>query len=303
MAMTVFSRMTAVVALALCTAFATAQAEEVTVKQGDTTLRGELTLADGKTAKDGVILMLHGTLAHNKMEIMQSLADLLKAKGYNTLSANLSFGMDKRPSEMLDCSIEHRHKHEDAVAELDTWMNWLKGQGASKVVLLGHSRGGNQVSWYAAEKDSALLQKVVAISPMTWDAASAAKEYEERYKKPLVDVLAEAQKLVDAGKGDTVMELPGFVYCEKAKATANAVLSYYKDDKRKNTPSLLAKIKKPMLIVMGSADEVVADLPAKLEGIKQDNLKVETIDGADHFYMDLYADELADKVATFVDWK
>jgi pimeloyl-ACP methyl ester carboxylesterase len=50
-------------------------------------------------------------------------------------------------------------------------MNWLKAQGASKVVLLGHSRGGNQVSWYAAEKDSPLLEKVVAIAPATWDAA------------------------------------------------------------------------------------------------------------------------------------
>ena len=301
--MTLLSRLTGAVAFSLLAAFTSLHAEEVSVKQGDIELRGDLTLADGKTAKDGVILMLHGTLAHNKMEITQTLSELLKEKGYNTLNINLSYAIDKRPSEMLDCTIEHKHKHEDAVAELDTWMNWLKAQGASKVVLLGHSRGGNQVSWYAAEKDSDLLQKVVAVAPATWDAAADAKEYEERYKKPLAGVLADAQKLVDDGKGDTLMDVPGFVYCEKAKATAAAVLSYYKDDERKNTPSLLAKIKKPMLIVMGSADEVVADLPAKLEGIKQDNLTVETVDGADHFYRDLYADDLVDKVTAFVDWK
>jgi dienelactone hydrolase len=155
--------------------------------------------------------MLHGTLAHNQMEIMQSLAGLLKDGGYNTLNINLSYSLDKRPSAMLDCSIEHKHKHEDAVAELDTWMTWLKEQGASKVAVLGHSRGGNQVSWYAAEKDSPLLEKVVAIAPATWDADSSTKEYEERYKKPLAEVLAEAQKLVDAGKADTVMDVPGFV--------------------------------------------------------------------------------------------
>ncbi len=205
------SHMTAALTLALGMAFSTAQADEVTVKQGDTTLRGELTLADGKTAKDGVVLLLHGTFAHNKMEIMQALADLLKEKGYNTLAVNLSFSVDKRPSDMLDCKIEHKHKHEDAIAELDTWMNWLKEQGASKVVLLGHSRGGNQAAWYAAEKDSALLEKVVAVAPATADPDKASKEYEERYKKPLADILAEAQKLVDAGKGDTVMELPGLV--------------------------------------------------------------------------------------------
>jgi alpha/beta superfamily hydrolase len=94
-----------------------------------------------------------------------------------------------------------------------------------------------------------------------------------------------------------------FVYCEKAKATAAAFVSYYKDDERKNTPSLLPKIHKPMLIVMGSADEVVADLPAKLADVKQDNLTLETIDGADHFYRDLYADELVEKIVAFVGWK
>jgi Predicted hydrolases or acyltransferases (alpha/beta hydrolase superfamily) len=301
--MSLVKRFTGAVAFSLMAAFGTLQAEEVTVKQGDITLRGELTLADGKTAKDGVILMQHGTLAHNKMEIMQSLSELLKEKGYNTLNVNLSYAVDQRPSEMLDCTIEHKHKHEDAVAELDTWMNWLKEQGAGKVAILGHSRGGNQVTWYAAEKDSELLEKVIAIAPATADADKSSKEYEERYKKPLADIMAEATKLVGEGKGAEMMTLPGFVYCENAKAAADSVVSYYKDDERKNTPSLLPKITKPTLIVMGSADEVVDDLPAKLEGIKQDNLKTETIDGADHFFMDLYADELADKVATFVDWK
>ncbi|MDQ5770225.1 alpha/beta hydrolase [Thiothrix subterranea] len=301
--MKLLTRVTSTVAFSLLAAVATLQADEVTVKQGDLELRADLTLAEGKTAKDGVIMLLHGTLAHNKMEIMQSLSDLLKEKGYNTLNVNLSYALDKRPSEMLDCTIEHKHKHEDAVAELDTWMNWLKEQGASKVAVLGHSRGGNQVAWYASEKDSELLEKVITVAPATADADKSSKEYEERYKKPLADIMSEATKLAGDGKGADMMALPGFVYCENAKAAADSVVSYYKDDERKNTPSLLPKIKKPMLIVMGSADEVVADLPAKLESVKQDNLTVETVDGADHFFMDLYADELADKVATFVDWK
>ncbi|MEZ5451625.1 MAG: alpha/beta hydrolase [Thiothrix sp.] len=296
------SRVASIILLPLLTAFSSLHAEEVTVKQGDTTLRADLELAEGKTVKDGVVMMLHGTLANNKMEIMQSLADLLKEKGYNTLSVNLSFGIDQRPSEMLDCSIEHKHKHEDAVTELDTWMNWLKDQGAGKVALLGHSRGGNQVAWYAAEKDTGLLEKVVMVAPATADADKTSKEYEERYKKPLADIMAEASKLVEEGKGEIPLEVPGFVYCENAKATAASIVSYYSDDERKNTPNLLPKIHKPMLIVVGSEDDVVADLPAKLEGVKQDNLTVETVDGADHFFLDLYADELADKVAGFIAW-
>jgi hypothetical protein len=32
-------------------------------------------------------------------------------------------------------------------------------------------------------------------------------------------------------------------------------------------------------------------------------LTLETIDGADHFYRDLYADELVEKIVAFVGWK
>ncbi len=47
--------------------FAPAQAEDVTTKLNDLTLRGNLELAAGKAVKDGVVLITHGTLAHNKM--------------------------------------------------------------------------------------------------------------------------------------------------------------------------------------------------------------------------------------------
>ena len=288
--------------LALSLACSALQAEEVTVKQADTTLRGELTLAKDKTLKDGVVLMLHGTLAHNNMEIMQTVADLLKDKGYNSLRVNLSYGLDKRASTMLDCGIEHRHKHEDALNELETWLNWLKQQGVSKVALFGHSRGGNQIAWYVAEKTPELLDTIILVAPATWDAKQTASDYQERYKQPLAPLMAEAEKSSQAGKAHNLMTLPGFVYCENAKASAEAVLSYYRDDARKNTPSLLGKMTKPVLVVVGSEDKVVADLARQLADIKQETLKVTTIEGADHFFLDLYADELADKTTEFLAW-
>ena len=52
-------------------------AGEVTLAQGAITLNARLELADGKTLKDGVILMTHGTLAHNGMEIIQTLQGLM----------------------------------------------------------------------------------------------------------------------------------------------------------------------------------------------------------------------------------
>jgi len=49
----------------------------VKVPYGSLTLNANLNIADGKTLSNGVVLMLHGTLAHKDMEIMRALQDLL----------------------------------------------------------------------------------------------------------------------------------------------------------------------------------------------------------------------------------
>lgn len=282
--------------------FTTATAEEVLLEHDGIKLRADLNLVDDKTLADGVVLMLHGTLAHNRMEIMSAVSELLNDAGYNTLAVNLSYALDQRAEGMLDCAIDHRHKHEDAVAELQVWMDWLQQEGAGKVAIWGHSRGGNQVAWYAAENDSDFLSQVVLVAPATYDAESAASSYENRYKAALPELMDKAQKLADDGKSDELMEVPGFVYCENAKASAEAFISYGRADERKHTPNLLEKISQPTLLVIGSADEVVADLPEQLKDFSQDNLTVETIDGADHFFRDLYADEMVELMDEFLGW-
>ncbi|MGB0845578.1 MAG: alpha/beta hydrolase [Thiolinea sp.] len=277
-------------------------AEEVLLKHDGIELRADLTLAEDKALQDGIVLLLHGTLAHNRMEIISTTAELLNDEGYSTLAINLGFAIDKRPEGMLDCGIEHRHKHEDAIAELNAWMGWLQEKGATKVAVWGHSRGGNQVAWFASEHDSDLLEKLVLVAPATWNSDGAAASYEKRYGKPLSELMQKAQKLIDTDKSGEIMEVPGFVYCQDAKASAEAFLSYGRDDERKNTPTVLKKITKPVLVVIGSADEVVANLPQQLEGLNQDNLRVETVDGADHFFLDLYADEMVELITDFLDW-
>lgn len=282
------------------------QAEEVTLDHDGTTLWADYTLADGKSAADGVVLMLHGTLAHNRMEIMTTVSELLNEAGFNTLAVNLSYSIDKRAEGMLDCAIEHKHKHEDAVDELALWMDWLKEKGASKVAIWGHSRGGNQVAWYVSEREAAkesdILDKVILVAPATWDAEKSASGYEERYKKPLSDLMATAAKHIEDGKGDKIMDVPGFVYCENAKASATAMQSYYKDDERKNTPTVLKSIDKPVMVVLGSEDDVVKGLPKQLESLGKDNVTSETIDGAGHFFRDLYADEMVELIDEYLAW-
>lgn len=278
-------------------------AEEVITKLNDLTLRGNLELAAGKTMKDGVVLITHGTLAHNSMELIKSLQSGLQAKGYNTLAINLGLGLDKRVSAMYDCPTPHVHKHTDAVEEIAAWSKWLKDKGASRIALMGHSRGGNQTAWALAEKDDAAITSAILIAPQTWEAGYHLKDYKDKYKADLAPLLAKAEKLVAEGKGDTLIDMD-FIYCEKTRAAAKSVVSYYKEDPRMDTPTLLAQTKKPVLVIIGSADTTVKGLPEKMaKAADGKRIKAHTVEGADHFFMDLYTDEVVEEAAKFLNWK
>lgn len=278
-----------------------AHASDVTQNNADGLgLTANLELADGKTVADGVVLLTHGTLAHNKMEIIVALQDALKARGISSLAPTLSLGIANR-SGMYDCAVPHTHKHKDALDELGLWMGWLKDQGATNVVLAGHSRGGNQTAWFAARDPEAVVSKVVLIAPATNDPAKTAAGFEKSHNRPLKDAMSEAQALVDAGKGDTVMKGLGVLYCPGADVTAASFVSYYENDDRMHTPNLMGMIGKPTLVIAGSEDTVVEGLIEATQPLA-DAGKVElvVIDGAEHFFRDLFVDDVADAMEAFI---
>jgi pimeloyl-ACP methyl ester carboxylesterase len=272
------------------------QAETVTLDHQGLRVSANLE-SGGENWRDGpVVLMTHGTLAHNRMEIMVTLQALLAERGISSLALNLSYGLSGREG-MYDCAVPHRHRHTDALDEIGLWLEWLKGQGAESVVLLGHSRGGNQTAWFAAERDAAVISKVILVAPQVWDEAKHAKGYHT----PLAPVLARAQQQVAAGQGDGLMQPVDFIYCPQASATAAAFVSYYASEPRMDTPTLLRQIDKPLLVVAGSADTVVKGLVEKMAPLTgRDNVTLEVIEGADHFFLDLYAEELADLTEAFI---
>jgi pimeloyl-ACP methyl ester carboxylesterase len=248
-----------------------------------------------------VLLMTHGTLAHGRMEIMATLQELFADAGLSSLSITLSLGQSDR-NGMYDCATLHTHRHTDALDEIGVWLQWLKEQGAAQVVLLGHSRGGNQTAWFAVERDDPVIQKVVLIAPMTWDEQASTASYEKLYGEPVSKLLARAQAQVDAGKGSAGVKTRGFIYCADATATADAVLSYYTPEPRMDTPSLIPKISKPVLVIAATEDEAVPGLPDSLAPLaEQGGIELVVIDGADHFFRDLYADEVVEAIQAFVE--
>lgn len=277
-----------------------ALAEKVLLAHAGLNLNANLETTGEDWQSGPVVLMTHGTLAHGRMEIMATLQPLLQERGISSLAITLGLGIDDREG-MYDCQAPHNHRHADAVDEIGAWLDWLEQQGAGSVSLLGHSRGGNQTAWFAVESDRPSVQKLILVAPGSLSPEKNAVDYEKRFGTPLEPVLAEAERLVAEGNGDSWMEDIGFVYCENARATAAAVVGYYGPDPHFDTPSLMERIPKPVLVIAGSEDTVVPGLETSLAPLADNGIiTLAVIDGADHMFRDLYADEVADAIESFL---
>jgi len=274
-------------------------AAEVKLQQGDLTLNANLEKTEGWPAGP-TVLITHGTLYHNKSELTTALQELFLENGVSSLAINLGLGLNDRQGP-YDCATLHTHKHEDAVTEIGVWLGWLKDQRVKQVALLGHSRGGNQTAWFAAEHDDPVIRQVILVAPQTWSSEAAARGYKESYGKPLAPVLKKATDLVAAGQSETVMEHTDFIYCKDTTASAAAVVSYYAPDPRKDTPYLLPQIKKPLLVFVGTEDKLVMEVDEKLAPLAAaGTIDLEVMEGADHFFRDLYAEDLVERAVEFI---
>jgi alpha/beta superfamily hydrolase len=295
--------MARLLAYALCVAlFAMrASAEEVQTEVQGLTVLGNLEIAQGKSLKsDGAVLLLHDTLAHNRMEILSALQELLRERGVNSLAITLSLGLNERRG-LFDCGIEQDHRNEDAIVEIQGWVDWLKQQEAANITLAGHARGGNQIAIYAAKEPDAAVKRLVLIAPLADTQTSLEAEFSQRFGQPLQPILAQAEKLVAEDQSTTLMTGVPFLVCENAKVTSGAFVNYYGPNQNLYTPSLLPHIQRPILMVVGDLDPLANELMPAIEGMPgANNIRAETIAGADHFFRDLAVDQLADRINDFL---
>lgn len=278
----------------------TAAAENVSLKHNSITLNANLEKADSWPAGP-MALITHGTLFHNKSEMMVALQDLLLEKGISTLAINLGLGIDNRGPAPYDCAVPHTHKHADAIDEINSWAQWLKSQGVTGLSVIGHSRGGSQTALFAAEHDSDLIKSVALIAPMTWDSQKEIKGYKTRYKKDLPPLLEKARTMAASGEGGKQIKPLDFIYCEQSSASADSLLSYYEDDMRKDTTAMLNKVGKPVQVYIGTDDKLIEGLAQRLQPlIDKGKVELVVIEGSDHFFRDLYIEDVADMIGDFI---
>jgi len=85
--------------------------------------------------------------------------------------------------------------------------------------------------------------------------------------------------------------------------TAGAFISEYANNPSHSAPYNVKKIKDiPILVIGGSEDTVVPNIESDFASLSdQSNLTVEVIEGADHFFRDLYADDAATMIVDLIE--
>ena len=260
-----------------------ASAEPVQIKPSLLRLNGNLEMPAGKTATDGIVVILHGTLSWHGQETIVALQKNLKARGVGSLAITLSLGVDDR-QRTRRCDVKHDYALAGAKREVGLWLEWLKGQNAKFVDLLGFSRGGAQVAAFAPEFQD--VRRVVLLAP----AFATSVEQAEIYKRAFGHDLA--AEIEEARKAPLQQRTVDFLTCKQAPVLNATFLDGYSE----MPPRLAAKTGHPTLVVVAGKDEVVPDLAKRLPS----DVKPVVIDGADHFFHDLYGEEAADAIAKFL---
>jgi len=284
------------ITLAMMTSSVPVWAEQVQLPWKGIRLNGELTVPEVGSLENGVVLITHGSLAHNEMEIIVAIREALRERNIASLAISLGFNVDDRKG-FYDCAVGvNTHKRHDAVDEIAAWVDWLNGQGAGPIAVMGHSAGGNQTAMYAAERLDPAVTAVILLAPGTYNSESQAASYKSRYGKDLSVLLERAGRMAP----DALLEGVPFIRCETATVTAASFLSYYEPDASGDTAALAGAIAAPVLVIAGSKDNVVGDIAANFMPLVGDKLKFIMVEGADHFFLDLYMEDVADAVAEFL---
>ena len=73
-----------------------------------------------------IVLILHGTRGHKKLELIQTLSERFSDSNIDTLSMNLSYGITNRNDDFLPCNIIHDHLNSHSISEIKLWFDFIK---------------------------------------------------------------------------------------------------------------------------------------------------------------------------------
>ena len=282
-------------------AFLSGQAEEITIKHNGLTLNANLTMAEGNHFSAGMVLVMHGVLGHNRMEVVEAAQQALLDIGFSSLAMNLSLSIDNRHG-FLDCDVDHQHIQDDVLDEVGAWIDYLNSQGANRIVLMGHGFGANQILAYVQDRPDPIITHLIFLAPNTTSTFGDA--HLRRYGQSADATLNKAKQLIEEGRGHELMANTDFLFCPRAQVSPNSFVSYYSVEKVEqyfDFPRFLSSTDIPSLVTTGAADErqpqVAKQIFPYVDGKK---IQLTVIEDAGHFFHDFNIDKAMKSVVDFL---
>jgi len=264
----------------------TVSAEEISVALPDG-LKGLADYHSGDTEKPAV-LVLHGFLQTHKFSTVGLIVNELADAGYPVLSPTLTLNIDQRQNS-LTCDAIQNHSVKQATLEIGAWIDWLKQQGHSHIILIGHSTGSdNLLSYLQSVSDPAILAFIAtSIGPMeSW-------RHPEQDKQDLTKARAAVKK------GDNSLKKFSLSFCRNNYMTpANDYLSYMQWS-RKWILHQLKSIHVPTTAVIGQVDSWVP--PGWADTLEQQGIPLVRIKDANHYFSGISEFDFQAAVLSLVD--
>ena len=191
--------------------------------------------------KLGVILM-HGKMGSaSDSSPVGELADYLRGKDIIVLAPDMPWSSDR----------EFDKSYEDSMLEIDSIIKKLKTQGATKVVVGGHSIGANAAIGYGSRREG--LTGILAIAPGHVPELAG-------YQNRIDNDWQRAQAMVDAGKGKEKEDFKDRNQGRNSEIemTAEIYLSWFNPEGPAVMPENISEIKPntPLMWIIGENDRM-----------------------------------------------
>ena len=245
-----------------------------------------------------IFIIVHGTRGYYEMEIINTLSKSLYDEGFNTLAINFSYGFSSKRNTFLECNITHNHSEQSSVNELILWYQYLISIGYKDIYFIGHSRGAlNVMQAVTLINDNSL--KTFLLAPMIDTYEGTRDYYRDELKIPYDQIISSDDNYLISKRYKKI----NFLFCENVDVYSKTYRSYLDLSKNKskypftfNIIDLLNNSKVKSTVFSGTDDEIILDSYKALYSIENKNIKIIEIDGADHFFRDLYLEEIVEYI-------
>tara|TARA_B100000945_G_C20305682_1_gene560234 strand:+ start:52 stop:936 length:885 start_codon:yes stop_codon:yes gene_type:complete len=245
-----------------------------------------------------VAIAIHGTRGFKTMEVISVLSDNLLDLKIDTIAPNISYGINNRQNEFLSCDIEHLHNRYSNIDEIVRWFLFALEKDYQEIILIGHSRGGQDVM-HAYRKiledypnESKKISSIVLLAPLTDNMNDISNHIKKSSNMTISEVLNKDK--------NAVIQID-FMNCANVNVKVSSFLSYYNLSSHEEMTHILKNVAINTYIFSASEDEFAPKTHSKISGINNTYVKLMKIDGSDHFFRDLYLDEVIENLTDLIE--